>query len=185
MNYNKFNHTNIVNNAANQTWQHNPLHRGNIPYNNASLQQQFGKASTGNATPNPALQKTNITNPVNLKGATTPLNNNAITDLNKNGGLKSTDPKVDKNTKLNVNEKVNINNTNKTSPKTFDRRVNVDTKVKVNTNAVINNNAANNASRNANVQNATRNVNVQNVPRNVQAVKGASGVQKDKKGPQP
>jgi hypothetical protein len=28
VNYNRFNHTNIVNNAANQAWQHNPAHRG-------------------------------------------------------------------------------------------------------------------------------------------------------------
>jgi hypothetical protein len=181
VNYNKFNHTNIVNNAANQTWQHDPLHRGNIPYNNPALQQKFGKAVTGNPTLNPALQKTNITNPANLKGGTTtPLNNNAITNLNKNGALKgtdlkvdkNTDLKVDKNTKLNVNENVNINNTNKSGPKTFDRRVNVntgtkvntDTKVitntKINTNAVINNNAANNVNRTVNAPNVTRNVQV-------------------------
>jgi hypothetical protein len=180
MNYNKFNHTNIVNDAANQTWQHNPLHRGNIPYNNAALQQKFGKTATSTANVNPALQKSNVTNPVNPKGGTTPLNNNAITNLNKNGGLKGTDLKVDKNAGLKVdkntklNEKVNINNTNKPSPKTLDRRVNVDTKVKVNTNAVINNNAANNVGRN---------VNTANLPRNVQAVRGAGAVEKDKKKP--
>ena len=211
VNYNRFNHTNIVNNAASQTWQHDPLHRGNIPYNNAALQQKFGKAAISNANVNPALQKTNVLNPTNLKGGTTPpLNNNAITNLNKNGGLKdikggttpavnnnavtnpnkngalkvdkNTDVKIDKNTKLNVDQKVNIDNANKSGPKTFERRVNTDTRV--NTNAVVHTNPVinNNAGNNVN-----RNVNTQNVPRNVQVVKpaggGGGGNPKDKKKP--
>jgi hypothetical protein len=164
VNYNKFNHTRIVNNAANQTWQHDPLHRGNIPYNNAALQQKFGKAATGNANVNPAVLKSNIPNPANLKGGTAPLNNNVITNLNKNGGLKSTDLKVDKganlkvdkNIKLNTNDKGNLGNANK--PRTLDRRVNVDTGTKLNTNPVIKSNPTNNVNRNVPVQNLQRNV---------------------------
>jgi hypothetical protein len=41
--FNTFNRTAL----ANQTWQHNPLHRGNLPCSNPMLQQQFGKAGTG------------------------------------------------------------------------------------------------------------------------------------------
>jgi Protein of unknown function (DUF3300) len=186
VNYNKFNHTNIVNNAANLTWQHDPLHRGNIPYNNAALQQKFGKAAaTSNANVNPADLKANIANPANLKGGTVPLNNNAITNLKQTGGggLKGTDLKVDKgadlkinkgadlkidkNPKLNVNENAIINNTNKSSPKVLDRRVNVDTSTKINNNAVVRSNPV--------VNNVTRNVAIQNVPRNVSSGGGGGG----------
>jgi hypothetical protein len=177
VNYNKFNRTNIVNNTGNLAWQHDPLHRGNTPYNNAALQQKFGKAAASNANVNPAVLKTGITNPVNLKGGTVPLNNKAITNLNKNGGLKSTDLrgadlkvdkgtglKVDKNTRLNVNENGNIGNANKA--KTLDRRVNVDTGSRRNTNPVIKSNPTNNVSRN---------VAVQNLPRNVPLAAGGGG----------
>jgi Protein of unknown function (DUF3300) len=174
VNYNKFNRTNIVNNAANQTWQHDPLHRGNIPYSNAALQQRFGKAAaTSNANVNPLPQRSNITNPVNPKVGTAPLNNNAISNLNRNGGVKSgdlkadrntdvklnkgADLKVDRNTRLNVNENATISNQNKASPKTIpDRRANVDTKI--NTNAVVRSNPVNNVNRNVAVQNVSRNV---------------------------
>jgi len=202
VNYNKFNHTNIVNNAANQTWQHDPLHRGNIPYGNAALQQKFGgKAASSNANVNPALLKTN-SNPADLKGGTTPavnnnaitnlnkngglkdikggttpaLNNNAVTNLNKNGGLK--DLKVDKNTdvKIDKNTKLNVN-----------QKVNIDnanksgpktferrvnTDTRVNTNAVVHTNPVINNNAGNNVN---RNVNIQNVPRNVQVVRPAGG----------
>jgi uncharacterized protein DUF3300 len=174
--YNRFNHTNIVNTRANQTWQHDPVHRGNIPYSDPALQQKFSKTNAGNAALNPGLQKglanTPQPNITNLKGTTTPLNNTATTNLNKNGGLKGTDLKVDKTvdpkldkTKLNVNGNVNTNNTGtgtgnpgKTTPKTLDQRVNinnnakvntnnVNTNTRVNTNAVIHNNAGNNVNR--------------------------------------
>src|SRR5262249_14328569 len=106
VNYNKFNHTSLPNNLASPTWEHNPLHRGNITYNHAVLQQKFGKAATSNATLSPALQRTTpITTPIVTPKGTSPLiNHNAITDVNKNGGIKGTDLKVEKNTKLNVNE---------------------------------------------------------------------------------
>ena len=41
--FNTFNRTTIVN----QTWQHNPVHRGNLPYSNPTVQQQFSKTATG------------------------------------------------------------------------------------------------------------------------------------------
>src|SRR5262245_58875903 len=41
--YNTFNRTTIVN----QTWQHNPTHRGTLPYSNPALQQQVSKTATG------------------------------------------------------------------------------------------------------------------------------------------
>ncbi|HEY6259723.1 MAG TPA: DUF3300 domain-containing protein [Xanthobacteraceae bacterium] len=173
VNYNKFNHTNIVN----QTWEHNPLHRGNIPYNNAALQQKFGKAATSNANVTPLLQKPNTgaTLPNNLKGATTPINSNAISNLertdtgNKKPDLKigkgtdlkvdkGANIKVDKNTKGNVNGNL-INNTDK--PRTLDRRANITTDTRIKSNPVGNN--------------AVRNVTVQNVQRNVQAPNGGGG----------
>jgi Protein of unknown function (DUF3300) len=174
VNYNKFNHTNIS--AANQVWQHDPLHRGNIPYNNAALQSKFGKAAISNANANPNLQKSLITNPNNLKGGTTtPLNNNAITNLNKNGGLKDLkggtttpsnntaitnlnkngglkDLKVDKPTDLKVekNTKINVHEDIKINDpnKGGPKQFDRHVDTKVNTNAVINNNAGNNINRN-------------------------------------
>jgi hypothetical protein len=175
VNYNKFNHTNLANTPASQLWQHNPQHRGNIPYNNAALQQKFGKAATGGAALNPALQKTNLGAPVtpNPKGGTTtPLNTPAIGNLNKGGGLKGADVKVDKSTnlkvdkntnvkvytnpKLNAEEKVKVDT--KPNPKPQDRRVNVDTGTKVNTNAVIKNNTPNNVGRTVSTPNVGRSV---------------------------
>ena len=41
--FNTFNRTTL----ASQTWQHNPVHRGSLPYSNPVLQQKFGKAGTG------------------------------------------------------------------------------------------------------------------------------------------
>jgi hypothetical protein len=93
MNYNKFNHTNIVNTAANQSWQHDPLHRGNIPYGNAALQQKFGKlVSTGNADPNQGL-KGGVTHPqpLNLKGGASPGNSATTDKLNKHSRARTAD----------------------------------------------------------------------------------------------
>jgi hypothetical protein len=41
--FNRFNRTAI----ASATWQHNPRHRGNLPYSHAALQQRFGKPAAG------------------------------------------------------------------------------------------------------------------------------------------
>lgn len=41
--YNIFNRTNI--NVANNVWEHNPAHRGNVPYRNAALAERFGRTN--------------------------------------------------------------------------------------------------------------------------------------------
>jgi hypothetical protein len=41
--FNTFNRTRLANAGINQNWRHNPVHRGNIGYSNASLQQRFGR----------------------------------------------------------------------------------------------------------------------------------------------
>ena len=43
--FSKFNHVNVVNAAAIQKWQHDPLHHAGVPYKNTQLQQKFGKLS--------------------------------------------------------------------------------------------------------------------------------------------
>ena len=188
VNYNRFNRTNIVNNAANMTWQHDPAHRGTSPTAmrrcsriRQSRRHQQRQRQSG------AL-KSNITNPVNLKGGTVPLNNNAITNLKQNGGLKGADLKVDKGADLKVdkgadlkgrrttdlkvdkniklNENPNLNTGNKASPKVLDRRVNVDTTPKINANPVVRSNP---------VSTGTPKVNVQNVSRNVSSGGGGGG----------
>jgi hypothetical protein len=178
VNYNRFNHTNIANSAANQTWQHDPLHRGNIPYSNPVLQTKFGKATTGTPNPNPAVLNTNIGNrntaPLNPKIGTTTINNNAINNLNKNGGLKNTDLKVDKNANLNTRENIHINNTNQPGPKTFERHEAVHTDTRVNTNAVVRSNPVNTPAVNRGVSGA-------NVVHN--AAPGGGGNPKDRKKP--
>src|SRR5271154_3529270 len=40
--FNKFNRTDITNNI----WTHNPAHRGDVPYRNASVAERFGRANT-------------------------------------------------------------------------------------------------------------------------------------------
>ena len=54
VNYNKFNHANLSVAAANQAWKHDPSHRGNIPYSNPKLQQEFRRA---NANANPGTNQ--------------------------------------------------------------------------------------------------------------------------------
>jgi hypothetical protein len=178
LNYNRFNHTTLVSNGPNQTWQHDPLHRGNIPYSNPVLQTKFGKATTGTPNPNPAVLNTNIGNrntaPLNPKIGTTTINNNAINNLNKNGGLKNTDLKVDKNANLNTRENVHINNTNQPGPKTFERHEAVHTDTRVNTNAVVRSNPVNTPAVNRGVSGA-------NVVHN--AAPGGGGNPKDRKKP--
>jgi hypothetical protein len=137
-NFNRFNHANLS--AASQTWQHDPSHRGNIAYTNPALQAKFGKAALGSqGNANPAANIKTTIAPPNPKGGTT-LNNNAITHLNTNGGLK-----LDKNTNFNVHDNnIHLNNPG-TGGKTFEHHdvghtdTHVDTHV--NTNAVIHNNA--------------------------------------------
>jgi Protein of unknown function (DUF3300) len=42
--FNAFNQTDI--NVANNIWTHNPAHRGDVPYRNASVAERFGRANT-------------------------------------------------------------------------------------------------------------------------------------------
>jgi hypothetical protein len=42
--FNAFNRTDI--NVANNIWTHNPAHRGDVPYRNASVAERFGRANT-------------------------------------------------------------------------------------------------------------------------------------------
>jgi hypothetical protein len=128
--YNRFNHANLAATGGNLAWQHDPVHRGNLPYSNPALQTKFGKAALGSqGSTNPAAtMKTNIA-PLNPKNGTT-LNNPAVTNLNTN-----------KNTNLNVHDNnIHLNNTN-TGVKTFEHHDTVHTDAHVNTNAVIHNNA--------------------------------------------
>jgi Protein of unknown function (DUF3300)/Caspase domain len=135
LNYNKFNHTNIVNNAANQTWQHDPLHRGNIPYSNAALQQKFGKLGpNGNADLNQGL-KGGITHlqPLNLKGGTNPGNSGATDKLGKRSRARtadlSGDQKIDvKKLDRRTGPKSDTNVVSKT-PATLNRNPTVNTNV--------------------------------------------------------
>jgi hypothetical protein len=41
--YNIFNHTNV--NITNNIWEHDPAHRGNVPYRNAALADRFGRTN--------------------------------------------------------------------------------------------------------------------------------------------
>lgn len=85
--FNRFNHTNLPNTLASQTWQHDPLHRGNIPYNNAALQQKFGNTASSNPRLNAnQTLKTNLgTNPSSNPNNNKLINNNTITNLGKTG----------------------------------------------------------------------------------------------------
>ena len=61
--YNAFNRTRLANVGINQNWRHNPVHRGNIAYNNAALQQRFGRPGiNGNPVDNAARQSALRTN---------------------------------------------------------------------------------------------------------------------------
>jgi len=62
--YNAFNRTRFANVGINQTWRHNPLHRGNIAYGNPALQQRFGRAGIdrngGNGAVRPFASRANL-----------------------------------------------------------------------------------------------------------------------------
>jgi Protein of unknown function (DUF3300) len=161
--FNAFNRTTIVS----QTWQHNPVHRGNLRYSNPALQQQFSKTATGVQ----GLSKTGI----GSQGL--PKSGIGSQELSKTGrgsqglpkgGMVTNPQSLPKGTttktgpeSVNVNRNVNLGNTKNTgSAKTL--------------NAV-------NPNLNKNV-NVTRNVNVNpnvsgnlNVHRNVALPKGNVG----------
>ena len=55
--YNSFNRARWAANGINPNWRHNPIHRGNIAYGNAALQQRFGRAGiNGNPVDRAARQ---------------------------------------------------------------------------------------------------------------------------------
>lgn len=90
--FNAFNRTRLANVGINQNWRHNPVHRGNIAYNNASLQQRFGRpgingnpidgagrqnALRGNLPTNAGLQRQGLTGNINQHNGVPRANLNA------------------------------------------------------------------------------------------------------------
>ena len=94
--YNAFNRTRLANVGINQNWRHNPVHRGNIAYNNAALQQRFGRPGiNGNPVDgvarqnafrnnlqqtNPAMQRQGLTGNINR--------HNGVPRANLNGTIR-------------------------------------------------------------------------------------------------
>lgn len=70
--YNRFNHTRFATGRP-LTWQHNPRHRGSVPYKNVKLRQEFGKGKVG---PGVIKGVGNIKGPGAPKGVTTPKGRN-------------------------------------------------------------------------------------------------------------
>jgi hypothetical protein len=173
--FNTFNHTAL----ASQTWQHNPLHRGNLPYRNPVLQQQFGKTGTGvqglskTGIASPGLPKGGIvTNPQLLPKGTTTKTGPGNTNVNRNINLGNT---KSLGTIGNTKSLGNTKNLNAVNP-------NLNKNVTVNRNVNVSRNVGGNVSVNRNV-NVNRNVggNV-NINRNVTLPKGNFGVQGAAKG---
>jgi hypothetical protein len=147
--FNTFNRTTIVN----QTWQHNPIHRGNLPYRHPAVQQQFSKTATG-VQGLPKTPKTEIgsqglpkggmvTNPQSLPKGTTTKTGIGSQGLPK-GGMVTNPQSLPKGTttktgpdSVNVNRNVNLGNPKHTgSPKTLNNP-NVGGNLNVNRNATI------------------------------------------------
>src|SRR5579883_739341 len=116
--FNRFNHTTIVANTPGNkfVWQHDPSHRGNIPYNNAALQQKFGRGINSNASLNP-----NLKGPLGnqgQKGGNPELRGNTLTNINRNnlsgpGGNQGTqrgNSELRGNTLTNINKNNNAGN---------------------------------------------------------------------------
>ena len=166
--FNTFNRTTL----ASRTWQHNPNHRGNLPYSNPALQQQFRRTATGvqgglpkTGIGSQGLPKTGIgsqglpkggiaTNPQLLpKGATTKTgpgntNVNRSSNLGNAKSLNAVNPNLNKNVNRNVGGNANVNQ-------------NVGGNVNVNRNVGGNANVNRNVGGNANVnRNVGGNVNV-------------------------
>ena len=113
--FNTFNRTAL----ASPTWRHNPRHRGNLPYTNPVLQQQFGKTATGvqglskTGFGSNGLSKAGIaTNPQLLpKGPTTKTGRDNI-NVNKNanlGNIKSLGNTTNTRTLPTRNQNVTVN----------------------------------------------------------------------------
>jgi hypothetical protein len=162
--FNTFNRTAL----ASQTWQHNPLHRGNLPYSNPVLQQQFGKTGTGvqglskTGSGSPGLPKGGtVTNPQLLpKGATTKTGP-GNTNVNRNINLGNTKTPGSTNSPATTKSFGNPKNLNAVNP-------NLDKNVTVNRNVNVNRNVGGNVNVNRNVTLPKGNVGVQG------AAKGAA-----------
>src|SRR5262245_41167936 len=89
--FSKFNHVNVVNAAAMQKWQHDPLHHAGVPYKNTQLQQKFGKLSQSGGPK--GLKPTGPTGPKITGPGTGPKGA-------KTGGGPGTGPKGGKTTSL-------------------------------------------------------------------------------------
>ena len=77
--YNAFNRTRFASVGINQTWRHNPLHRGNIAYGNAALQQRFGRAGiNGNGIGRPGIDRNGGNGPVRPFASRTNLPQNGL-----------------------------------------------------------------------------------------------------------
>jgi Protein of unknown function (DUF3300) len=114
--YNQFNRTNLVAGSGGfHNWQFNTTHRGGVGFHNATLRQQYGRA-TGPGTP--SALRGNITPGVNAKI-------NPATNVNKNVTVNAN---VNKNNNVNrtVNQNTNINrNANINRSANINRNVNI------------------------------------------------------------
>ena len=162
--FNTFNHTAL----ASQTWQHNPLHRGNLPYRNPVLQQQFGKTGTGvqglskTGIASPGLPKGGIvTNPQLLPKGTTTKTGRGNTNVNRNINLGNTKSPGSTNSPATTKSFGNPKSLNAVKP-------NLDKNVTVNRNVNVNRNVGGNMNVNRNVTVPKGNVGVQG------AAKGAA-----------
>jgi hypothetical protein len=163
--YNTFNHTAL----ANRTWQHNSVHRGNLPYSNPVLQQQFGKAGTGGQ----GLPKSGIGSQGLPKAGTV-----TNPQLSPKGTATKTKP-----ANTNVNRNINLGNTNSPrsgsspgSTKSFGNAkspnaVNPD----LNKNVTVNRNIGGNVNVNRNVTFPNGNVGVQGAGKGVAKGTGQKG----------
>jgi hypothetical protein len=137
--FNTFNRTTIVN----QTWQHNPVHRGNLPYSNPAVQQQFSRTATGVQ----GLPKTGIGSQglpkTGIGGQGLPKTGIGSQGLPK-GGVVTNPQSLPKGTttktgpdSVNVNRNVNLGNTKNTGSAKTLNNPNVGGNLNVNRNATI------------------------------------------------
>jgi hypothetical protein len=135
--YNTFNRAEL----ASQTWQHNPVHRGNLPYSNPVLQQQFGKAGTGVQ----GLPKAgSVTKPQLLPKDAATKTKPGNTNVNRNINLRSTNSPGSGNGPGSTKSFSNAKNPNTVNP-------NLNKNVTVNRNANVNRNVGGNVNVNRNV----------------------------------
>jgi hypothetical protein len=142
VNYNRFNHANFA--ADRKTWQHDPAHRGNIPYHNAVLQQKFGKTAGTNGNSKFGTAKQGVLN-TNIKGgAGAGGGNPKFRSVNQNGSLNTGGSKGSGGKTGNANDKNLVNNnagknniTNNGNGKTFNNNAK-NASITTNSNAIQN-----------------------------------------------